>query len=844
MLRRNAEPEEVTVAEMPATAFQEFDIVLKPLSQPDLPDIRIEEDLFAVGRTEPPFESYAPELVADLSRRHAKIFAEHGAVYIADLDSKNGTTVNGIGVQQKITRLRDGDEICFGGTLSYRVQLRPRTDMARLSPRAGTLLSLTLTPERDDLGLQPIVVTQFPFLISKADDTFSRYKEAFPHQVNYISRRHAHIFLKGGAPFVEDLGSTNGTFVAGNRLDEHAVPLNDGDVLAFGGHHFVYKLSVQQEEQSFDPTMTKLSPAALRAANAPGDADKTTFVEAADSFLDIFCVDQGQRQDDEVNSEGAKQAETHKEPGEKPPRSRSRSMVFASELASAFAGSDRTGLRRLLRWGGALIVLLVALAFLLRVTSAPERTLKDKLASGDAAQAATLASSYLERDPDNAEIKALGTEALLKAYVPPWAASVKARDFGRASATVAAMKALARNNANAQPLIAEIEWIGNIEGFVMGRGGPDAPIRIYADEDKVRSLLKQWDDDTPGHQRSFATISSIVPDFKDVYAEALSHLRKLQSDDAVYLAAIERLKTNIGSALNRDQPEVLEPVLKDYAEKYPRLGLDGVRQDLKQYLAIETEARARRVGPLAALIAQAKFATPPFQQKFRALLSSDRLPPPSLMQQIQSVSGAWRAGNTTQAIDGLQKMNAGPWADALGRELERKKTVAGQFSSLQKSRDAKGYDERLLSFYGTLDPAEDEYFIRAVDADIGLYKTKAIARANDSLNQAQARWTQYRENGGIEGERRLESTISNSFRTQARLLSEAQSEAQQGVRILAQLKTEQPAQWSKLSADINAEADLQRKSLLDLRMVLEPGVLKAKLALLAPTGGRGDEDRK
>jgi hypothetical protein len=75
--------------------------------------------------------------------------------------------------------------------------------------------------------------------------------------------------------------------------------------------------------------------------------------------------------------------------------------------------------------------------------------------------------------------------------------------------------------------------------------------------------------------------------------------------------------------LSRDQPQALEAVLNEYAEKYPRIGgLDIVRQDLRQYLAIDSEARANKSTSLVALMAKAKFSTPPFQAKFQALSAS------------------------------------------------------------------------------------------------------------------------------------------------------------------------------------------------------------------------------
>jgi DNA-binding winged helix-turn-helix (wHTH) protein len=50
-----------------------------------------------------------------------------------------------------------------------------------------------------------------------------------------VSRRHARITIAAGEPpTVEDLGSKNGTWVAGRRMDAEKTPLKDGDVLRLG----------------------------------------------------------------------------------------------------------------------------------------------------------------------------------------------------------------------------------------------------------------------------------------------------------------------------------------------------------------------------------------------------------------------------------------------------------------------------------------------------------------------------------------------------------------------------------------------------------------------------------
>ena len=50
-----------------------------------------------------------------------------------------------------------------------------------------------------------------------------------------VSRRHAGIFIQGGAIVVEDLASINGTFINGQRLAPYlSEALSDGDILQLG----------------------------------------------------------------------------------------------------------------------------------------------------------------------------------------------------------------------------------------------------------------------------------------------------------------------------------------------------------------------------------------------------------------------------------------------------------------------------------------------------------------------------------------------------------------------------------------------------------------------------------
>ena len=60
---------------------------------------------------------------AEVSRRHARLESENGIVYVRDLESRNGTFLNGRRVREAI-EVRKGDEIDVGATRLVVEELR------------------------------------------------------------------------------------------------------------------------------------------------------------------------------------------------------------------------------------------------------------------------------------------------------------------------------------------------------------------------------------------------------------------------------------------------------------------------------------------------------------------------------------------------------------------------------------------------------------------------------------------------------------------------------------------------------------------------------------------------
>ena len=84
----------------------------------------------------------------------------------------------------------------------------------------------TLVVTREDIMVKELELTQGELLIGRDDDCGLTLND------HSISGHHAKIITLFNATYIEDLGSTNGTFVNGKQVREHT--LHDGDVVTIG----------------------------------------------------------------------------------------------------------------------------------------------------------------------------------------------------------------------------------------------------------------------------------------------------------------------------------------------------------------------------------------------------------------------------------------------------------------------------------------------------------------------------------------------------------------------------------------------------------------------------------
>lgn len=164
-----------------------------------------------------------------VSNRHFQLDIHTSGMTITDLNSTNGTQVNGHRIPPNVPHpLKSGDVVRVGDLTGNSVSMIIET---------GTGESLrTLALGKLDMSKQTSMV------IGRNPSCY------LPLNHPTVSQRHAMIFKQNGGLAIRDLSSTNGTFVNGTRIKQ--VPLSSGDVVQIGPFKLVYDAQNQNLAQS------------------------------------------------------------------------------------------------------------------------------------------------------------------------------------------------------------------------------------------------------------------------------------------------------------------------------------------------------------------------------------------------------------------------------------------------------------------------------------------------------------------------------------------------------------------------------------------------------------------
>lgn len=182
------------------------------------------KDSVTIGRA--PENEISIENLA-VSRRHAEILRENGSYVLEDLNSANGTFVNGVQVTR--TEIVDKDVISIGKHKLYfynqqaaPLQMVEKTMLVTRPAQTKAMLRVTRGKQKD----QVFELTKVENRIGRASDNEIRLGDWF------VSKHHAEVIRKGLVYVVRDLASWRHTMVNGQVVEEQV--LKPGDEIQFG----------------------------------------------------------------------------------------------------------------------------------------------------------------------------------------------------------------------------------------------------------------------------------------------------------------------------------------------------------------------------------------------------------------------------------------------------------------------------------------------------------------------------------------------------------------------------------------------------------------------------------
>jgi pSer/pThr/pTyr-binding forkhead associated (FHA) protein len=204
-----------------------------------------------------------------VSRNHARLECGPTGVILTDMGSSNGTRVNGMRIDR--ATLKPDDTISLGEQqIKYKVE-DPSEDVG--ITKIDTQAQLDQSIEAEFL---PVMVneTSNPSLVmftnqmtwqidlSKKENTSIGRDESCDVFIDSgnVSRRHAEVRLEGNMFVLKDLGSTNGTWMSGQKIDQYL--LQNGDSFQIGSARIIFKSGFQ--EQSLTMAEEKLAQPAGR----------------------------------------------------------------------------------------------------------------------------------------------------------------------------------------------------------------------------------------------------------------------------------------------------------------------------------------------------------------------------------------------------------------------------------------------------------------------------------------------------------------------------------------------------------------------------------------------------
>lgn len=184
-----------------------------------------------------------------VSRRHAQITSENGQLLLEDLNSTNGTKLNGTALAPGEKKpVAGGDTISFGG-YEVKVSLPGAIGANSTAVISSNKTAAIATPPRVEVAPATLYGEGKEFPLRAGLNSFGRKPDNDISITDpYVSGKHGVIEVAADGTYVTDIGSTNGTMLNDAKLSPNMrTAITEEDVIRLGSLEFRVRLNDQGE---------------------------------------------------------------------------------------------------------------------------------------------------------------------------------------------------------------------------------------------------------------------------------------------------------------------------------------------------------------------------------------------------------------------------------------------------------------------------------------------------------------------------------------------------------------------------------------------------------------------
>lgn len=679
-----------------------------------------------------PAEQTGRDVLKHISKEHAILRIEQGLVIIADADSLNGTSCNGVPVTGDGMAVLPGDVV----SLAKRIELILDYDPVQtIVPPGNPALTAVAGPSAGSV----VEIGRLPCRFVEVD---GRLVNGSSPELDARDRLESRFVLTGmdDRYYLAPLSFDPGIVVDRQPVRPGRVELKFGSSITLVSGS-IFKL-IRQD--AVFAAKTRGSETKAGGREDP-DENRTIYLQDATRFMHVF----DDKSPDLPGSGGVlRQQEEH----------------AAKNITRRFMA---LGGKILLLFGLAAAVV-ASLILLYRNTESAKAT---RVCAGGTPQQCLQATDQILARKYSKRIDDLAKKALVGSVAPAIADNLASRNYDGVADVIGNARSRAANVGGAGAILDLFSFVARVDRFVSANVAEE---RIDIEDKQWFTEIAAIDDDWLAKKNVYGPVIEEIKQLdaalNGVFADFYSNLNENQENKVYYLDKAVEFKEELKRLMAEDDLAASERLIEEFSRRHTLLkNTDRWLTDLREYGDVLRSLEKTDVFTLEAAVAS--FA--PQTELFREIVvaqSKRHLPATANLETIASARLLWEQGRVADAIAKLETVESGPASDQIFQKISFLREVASLNDIISQDGVAKcpaiGRLHQLLSSAGTS-------FQEKVLDEYGSCRVRAEQLIVEFGEKAAADFATYRRQGMISGRMRMASKITDDFRRQARLLAAA-----------------------------------------------------------------------